>query len=297
MATLGSQEKGVLGPGSVSAAFQSLVNRSIAALETINFVGQQDDYSTYLEMNRLRLRGLDSIETVLKNRSHWFFQLRSSFLDQDQLFKFDLSRLDRYILLPIDYGWVNNRDCYFISHYWRSASHPDPDGTDLRMFQQDLVSDTLWSYVWVDWTCAPQVDGDGRRTPLEQHYFEKMLQCMQMLVRDCAFEWRFPAWEPRAWILYEVAENALSHYSCTVTEDNRLFLCHVKEMVRFGVHSVLNKYKYRCTNASDMDLVTGKLEMLVILAKIFPKDFALRRTLLDYLNKPGSTVSGDWVGG
>lgn len=217
-----------------------------------------------------------------------FFQLRSSFLDQDRFFKFDLSRLDRYILLPIDYGWVNNHDCYFISHYWCSASHPDRDGTDLRMFQQDLVSDTLWSYVWVHWTCMPQVGVEGKRTPLEKYYFGMMLQCIPMLVRDCAFEWRFPAWEPRAWILYEMADYVLGHREYVATEDNRPFLLHVQEMVLLGVHPVLDKYKYRCTNASGMDLVTGWLELLVILAKIFPDDVAIRQDLLDSLNKPAN---------
>ncbi|KAJ6498743.1 hypothetical protein C8R45DRAFT_979694 [Mycena sanguinolenta] len=294
MATIGS---GGQGSGSVAAAsrFQSLVNRSITAWATINFV--TDDHSTALEYHRSLLRSLGSIEDVLKSRSYWFFQLRSSFLNQDRLCKFDLTQLDRYILLPIDYGWVNNHDCYFVSHYWRSASHPDRDGTDLRMFQQDMASDTLWSYVWVDWTCMPQVGVDGKRTPLEKYYFGMMLQCIPMLVRDCAFEWRFPAWEPRAWILYEMAEYVLGHLQHVITDDNRPFLLHSQEMVLFGVHPVLEKYKYRCTNASDMALVTGRLELLVILAKIFPNDVAARQDLLDWLSKPGSgSVSNVMLG-
>ncbi|KAJ7260298.1 hypothetical protein B0H12DRAFT_1231792 [Mycena haematopus] len=288
MTTLGSQGQTGQRSGSVSVelrGFQSLVNRSIAAWATINFV--TDNYSTSLEYHSSRLRHLSSIEDLLKCRSYWFFQLRSSFLEQDRLSKFDLSRLDRYILLPIDYGWVNNRDCYFVSHYWRSLSHPDPDGTDLRMFWEDLVSDTLWSYVWVDWTCMPQ-GVDGRRTPLEKYYFGMMLQCIPMLVRDCAFEWRFPAWEPRAWILYEMAEYVLGHLGHIITDDNRPFLLHVQEMVLVGVHPVLNKYKYRCTNASDMEMVTGRLELLVILAKIFPDNVAARQELLDLLSKPAN---------
>ncbi|KAF8150373.1 hypothetical protein K438DRAFT_1865714 [Mycena galopus ATCC 62051] len=156
------------------------------------------------------------------------------------------------------------------------------------MFQQDLGSDTLWSYVWVDWTCMPQVGVDGKRTPLEKYYFGMMLQCIPMLVRDCAFEWRFPAWEPRAWILYEVAEYVLGHREYVTTDDNRPFLLHVREMVLFGVHSVLDMYEYRCTNASDMALVTGRLELLVILAKIFPNDVAIRQDLLDDLSKPAN---------
>ncbi|KAJ6474847.1 hypothetical protein C8R45DRAFT_1217244 [Mycena sanguinolenta] len=286
MAIPGSQDERGPGSESVSAAlcFESLVNRSIAAWATINFV--TDDYSTALENHSSRLRRFGSIEDVLRCREYWFFQLRSSFMIQDRFFKFDLSGLDQYILLPIDYGWANNRNCYFISHYWRNPLHPDPDGTDLCMIQQDLVSDPLWSYVWLDWTCMPQVGADGKRTPLEKDYFKKMLPYIPMLVRDCAFEWRFPAWEPRAWILYEVAEYITTHREYVTTEDNRPFLFHIQKMVLFGVHPVLHMYKYRCTNASDMALVTGRLELLIILAKIFPDDVSTRQDLLDMLDKP-----------
>ncbi|KAJ7776396.1 hypothetical protein B0H16DRAFT_1506662 [Mycena metata] len=258
-----------------SRCFKSLIDRSIIAWKTISF-------------HSSRLHRFRSIEDVLECREYWFFQLRSSFLEQDRLSKFDLSQLNRYILLPIDYGWANNHDCYFISHYWRSASHPDRDGTDLRLFKQDLASDAQWSYVWVDWTCAPQVGVDGKRTPLEQYYFGMLLQCIPMLVRDCAFEWRFPGWEPRAWILYEVTEFILGHRGYTITEDNTTFLHHIKEMVWLGVHYVLDKYNYRCTNASDMHLVTGRLELLIILAKIFPDDVGASQGLWDLLNKPAN---------
>ncbi|KAJ7020079.1 hypothetical protein C8F04DRAFT_1197042 [Mycena alexandri] len=115
-----------------------------------------------------------------------------------------------------------------------------------------------------------------------------MLQCIPMVVCDCAFEWRFPAWEPRAWILYEMAEYVLGHREYMATEDNGPFLFHVQEMVLFGVHHVLDKHGYQCTNASDMDLVTGRLELLVIIAKIFPDDVATRQDLLDSLNKPAN---------
>ncbi|KAF7378456.1 hypothetical protein MSAN_00272700 [Mycena sanguinolenta] len=282
MATPGSQGEGTqrCGSGSTVSSFKSLIDRSIAAWATINFV--TDNYSTAFENYRSRICNLGSVEDVLKCRSYWFFQLRTSFLSQDRFLKFDLSRLDEYILLPIDYGWANNHDCYFISHYWRTASHPDPDGTDLRMFQQDLVSDTLWSFVWIDWTCAPQVGVDGKRTPLEEYYFELMLQCIPMLVRDCAFEWRFPAWEPRAWILYEVAEYILGHTKYVETEDNRPFRLHVEEMLPF----------WRALRAGQV-----QLELLVILAKIFPDDVAIRQELLDSLNKPANgTVSNSVPG-
>jgi hypothetical protein len=52
--------------------------------------------------------------------------------------KWDLDRLEEYILLPIDYGFANNQDCFFISHFWRTSEHPDPQADDMRFFREDL---------------------------------------------------------------------------------------------------------------------------------------------------------------
>jgi hypothetical protein len=70
--------------------------------------------------------------------------------------KWDPDRLDEYILLPVEYGFANRKDCFFVSHYWRSRDHPDPKGEDFRLSHKDL-SKVEWSYVWVDWTFMPQV--------------------------------------------------------------------------------------------------------------------------------------------
>lgn len=212
---------------------------------------------------------------------------------QDRLTKWNASQLDDYIVLPINYGYVNNEDCYFVSHYWREKDNPDPHGDDLRTFQEDLADDEKWSYIWVDWTCMPQGDDQGVRSDREKHYFKLMLAYIPMLIRDCAFEWRFPPYEPRAWILYEVAEYILCHVQHTITDDNKLFINHIWEMVYFpivnqkvGVREVLKKHSYKCTNDSDLDLVTGWLEILVIIARCFPTDIATRQDVLDMLNRP-----------
>lgn len=219
---------------------------------------------------------------------------------QDRLTKWDASRLGDYIVLPIDYGFVNNKDCYFISHYWREKDHPDRNGEDLRGFKEDIASDELWSYVWVDWTCMPQGNGKGERSEREKSYFKLMLTCIPMLVRDCAFEWRFPPHEPRAWVLYEIAEFILGHKLDITTDDNKTFINHVSEMVNFpvvdehtGVCQILDKYGYDCTNKGDKRLVTGWLEILVILTKCFPgeTEIVFRKEVLDMLNKP---AVGSW---
>lgn len=157
------------------------------------------------------MRKVKTVDHLLKRRDFWFFQLRNAFLQQDRFMKWDITRLEDYIVLPVNYGFVNNRDCWFVSHYWREKNSPDPDGEDLRMIKKDIV-DESWSYIWVDWTCMPQGNDEGVRTSLEKNYFKLMLAYIPMLVRDCAFVWNFPAtYEPRAWILYEVAEFVLCH--------------------------------------------------------------------------------------
>jgi hypothetical protein len=211
-----------------SAVFQSLLERSIAAWHSLNYVGEDkaDAFSKHIGI----LRSLNSIEILLEDRQFWFFQLRESFMRQDCFVKWNPDRLDEYILLPIDYGIANNQGCFFVSHYWRTCEHPDPQAEDLRLFREDLEK-MEWSYIWLDWTCMPQIP----RTGSEQRYFNKMLRCIPMVVRDCAFEWRFPKFEPRAWTLFEAAQNVLNHSEFTVTNDIKCFISHV-----MGLNGYLN---------------------------------------------------------
>lgn len=265
------------------AALQSLLDRSITAWFSLTYVGVNPGVSKDEAFNKHidNLREIRSLDSLLQDRQYWFFQLRDSFLNHDRVLKWDSNHLERYILLPVDYGFANNQDCYFVSHYWHTKDHPDPEGSDLRLIQEDLRGEE-WSYVWLDWTCMPQVP----RTDGEQRYFNRMLRYISMLVRDCAFAWRFPSFEPRAWVLFEVAEFVLTHKGRWVTDDIAPFIAHVDEMVRIGnVHPIIDKYGYRCTKNGDMRLVVGWLEILVIIANIV-EDVGVRQCILDVLNRP-----------
>jgi hypothetical protein len=260
----------------MSSAFHSLVERSIIAWDSLDFVGK-DRAVTTLDLAEL-LRSLISLEALLRNRQFWFFQRRNSFLKQRLLMKWSPAHLDEYILLPICYGFVNNNDCFFVSHYWHTREHPDPEGHDMRLFREDLVREE-WSYIWVDWTCMPQAP----RNDAQQTYFKKILYCIPMLVRDCAFEWRFPTFEPRAWILFEVAEFILNHRRYIETTDIKPFIQHVFDMLEEGVRPVVSNHGYICTNGGDLQLVIGWLEVLVILVKIIPH-VGMRQKILDWVN-------------
>lgn len=232
------------------------------------------------------LRKASTIEEVLVSMKFWFFQHRASFMQQKFMARWDPEHLDAYILRPtiID-GFANKRDC-FISHYWRTPQHPDPEGEDMRDFRRDL-GELERSYIWVDCTCLPQAP----RTKEQTVYFKRMLRYLPTLIRDCAMEYRYPPFEPRGWILLEVAYYFLGYSGKFETpKDAENFLSHIAAMCNEGgansVKSLLSKYGYRCTNDSDLYLVTGRLELLVILTRIFRK-VAERRWILNWIEKEG----------
>ncbi|KAI0118322.1 hypothetical protein GGR51DRAFT_499059 [Nemania sp. FL0031] len=194
----------------------------------------------------------------------WFFQRREAFLSQETMTKWSRDRLDDYILLPATPGYVTEDDCFFVSHFWHARDNPDPGGNYLRLFQDELRSQT-WLYVWVDWTCTPQAP----RNEQEENYFKRSLQTMSGIIRNSGFIWHYPPFEPRLWILYEMAENCFTHDGgLAVTEDNREFGEHVVEMLKEGVRPTLEKYGYRCTYDRDQEFLTVWLESLVLLRKL-----------------------------
>jgi len=149
----------------------------------------------------------------------------------------------------------------------------------MRLFREDLAN-ADWSYVWVDWTCLPQAP----RSEAQQAYFQRKLEGIPMLIRNCGFEWRFSTFRPRAWILFEVAVFMLAQRSYTITADLKPFISHVMEMFGKGVHTVISNHQYACTEGSDLQLITGWLELLLILAKVVP-DITERRDILDFAER------------
>jgi hypothetical protein len=265
------------GANGASASYQALVERSVTVWNSLNYVGESrtDNIRHFTEI----IRDLHSLDALLQHGQFWFFQRKESFINQNLLMKWDHDNLDAYVLLPVEYGFLNNKDCFFISHFWRTREHPDPEGQDLRLFLDDL-EESEWSYVWVDWTCLPQTP----RNEQQQLYFTRMLRFVPALGRDCAFEWRYPSFEPRAWILFEVGVYVLCHKEFMAADDVKPFVSHVKEMFSEGVRAIVSKYDYVCTNSDDLTIIIGWLELLVILARIVPDVYA-RHMILDWFDK------------
>ncbi|KAF2732702.1 hypothetical protein EJ04DRAFT_544551 [Polyplosphaeria fusca] len=249
---------------SSDVAWSSLVSRSIAAWDDLI----SDEQPVPIDLHKNLLREYHSLDEFLvespKLLTFWFFQRRSAFISQKRFKKWSREDLDDLVLIPASPGYVWRTDCFFVSHFWRSREHPDPDGTTLRLHQAELEPQT-WSYIWVDWTCMPQ----HPRSPSEQKYFSRGLRTMSGIIRNTGFIYFYPPFKPRLWILYEIAEY---HLTCVggiqKTPDIEPFLQHINEMIEKGVLETLAKHHYDCYEDYDRQFLTSWLELLVLFRRL-----------------------------
>lgn len=54
-------------------------------------------------------------------------------MSQERMEKWSRDKLDDYVLLPALPGFVTRKECFFISRFWHTRDHPDPDGEYLRL--------------------------------------------------------------------------------------------------------------------------------------------------------------------
>lgn len=245
----------------------------------MTYVGDAESKDADFKLLSGTLRSFGSIDDLLRSRiMFWFFQRRESIMKQNQFLKWDPSRLDEYVLLPVAYGFVNKRDCFYVSHFWRTKEHPDPRGEDFRLVHSDLANQS-WAYVWVDWTCLPQ----SPRSKTQTEYATKMLHRASILMRNCGFEWRYPDFQPRLWILVEVAQYMLTTKNYTTTPDMKPFINDVLAMEKEGVRHIIRQRGYKCSIGRHYRLLVGWLELLIIMSKLVP-NVSLKRSLLDLLD-------------
>ena len=247
-------------------AWCRLVARSIAAWEILTRFAPAEEISKQIPKEIMQECG--SLDDFFSQASNplifWFFQRWDAFVAQSTMNKWSRDLLEDYILVPASLGFVNRNDCFFVSHFWRTSSHPDPDGKYLRLYQDELRTQS-WTYIWVDWTCIPQ----DLRTPAAERYFLRSLETMSGIIRNCGVTWFYPPFEARMWILYEVAEYTLTcSQSFEATPDMNKFKNHVQEMLQTGVLSVLDRYGYTCSYERDRAFLTSWLEILVLLTRL-----------------------------
>jgi hypothetical protein len=107
---------------------------------------------------------------------------------------------------------------------------------------------------------------------------------MSGIIRNCGFMYFYPPFEPRLWILYEIAEFVLTcnEPNDYITPDIKTFRRHIDEMAKTSVQAVLRKYKYRCGFERDERFLTSWLELLILLKKLcFHVEFI--RNIMDSL--------------
>ncbi|KAK4108418.1 hypothetical protein N656DRAFT_428057 [Canariomyces notabilis] len=255
------------GNDACGAAWSSLVRRSLEAWQALD--GSETNLPAIAVSDLQEYATLDAFLSGVAMGSgifFWFFQRREPFLAQKTMAKWSKDRLDDYILLPAMMGFVLRRECFFVSHFWQSKDDPDPGGKYLRLHQRELRPQA-WSYIWIDWTCMPQEP----RTKSEEAYFERALQRMPFIIQNCGFAWFYPPFEPRLWILYEIAQFILTcSGELPPVEDIKEFRDHVNEMVQTGVRSTLQ---------------------LLVLLKRLPVDIIQLRRIVDSLTWFSPTAS------
>ncbi|KAI9667810.1 MAG: hypothetical protein M1821_000629 [Bathelium mastoideum] len=259
------------------AAWRSLVSRSIAAWEPLAQNELTITQKRPLGSNLQEYHSLDDFLVQSGRRfKFWFFQQRSAFMSQKRVKKWSRVELDDYVLLPALPGFVMRRDCFFVSHFWRTLDHSDPDGERLRLHQAELEPQT-WLYIWVDWTCMPQ----RPRTSPEEAYFHGCLRAVPSIIRNSGFSYFYPPFEPRLWVLYELTEYVLTcSGGLAMTSDMETFSQHINEMGKIGVQATLAKQNYRCSYDRDRQYLSSWLELLVVLRKMrFSIDFV--RNIMD----------------
>lgn len=273
--------------------WDSLVVRSIEAMEALASAVPGNPKERVIDA----LQDCSCLDDFLcKSLSYimfWFFQRRDAFLSQETMTKWNRDVLDNYVLLPATFGFVSRKECFFVSHFWRTREHPDPNGEYLRLLQAELQKQE-WSYIWVDWTCIPQ----SPHSRGEEAYFLRSLETMSGIIRNCGFMYFYPPFEARLWILYEIAEYVLT---CSgdfeATPDILEFKDHIQEMVQTSVGSVLAKYSYMCTHDRDKAFLTSWLEVLVLLTRLRIGIIDRRRFMDNMTWSPTATTIHHAAGG
>jgi len=97
----------------------------------------------------------------------------------------DHHSFQRYQDIPERYFIKGCNNFYFLSHEWETIFDPDPSGKQFKRFKAYLakseIEDVPRTGYWYDFSCSPQRDTDGNRTPEEEIEFTSILKIMHIL--------------------------------------------------------------------------------------------------------------------
>lgn len=105
-------------------------------------------------------------------------------------------------------------------------------------------------------------------------------------MRECAFEWRYPEFQPRLWIFLEVAQYMLKGSGdFAAAADMKPYIDDVQAMKSEAVHQIITRRGYGCSVSRNYRLLIGWLELLIIVSKIVP-EIPIKKFILDLVKPP-----------
>lgn len=227
-----------------------------------------------------------TIQEILSSKTNIlvFFVRKEAILKMKRFIVWEEMNFNDFILIPLDSLFINNHDCQFFSHFWRTKNHPDPDGYDLELLKQHLRQDKITKYVWIDYCCIPQhLDHE-----IKQRYFEYILTRIPVLIQECSFNFFYIENDVRnrVWIFYEMMLYNLIHVKkLPITEDNEKYY---NFMLKFlSENNLLEDFfvrnDFKTASEDDLTYIIKYLTIFMKLGSIID-DIAQIHELLDNLN-------------
>jgi len=104
-------------------------------------------------------------------------------------------------------SWSMRPPCFFVSHRWIRADHPDPESLQLLQLKERLDALRLpEAFIFYDYCSMYQKP----RSDVEEHLFRSQLYSLNFVTAKCDFWWLgTPDYFERAWCVFEFGTGAL----------------------------------------------------------------------------------------
>lgn len=141
---------------------------------------------------RPKMRFARSLADCLEMEQKKTLELRSAYPDVFYKIPFlsgrffqDYDHFEQHQRIPEKYFVRDPEDYYFISHRWDTPMAPDPTNRQfktLKEFYLRLKPSVQKTYgFWYDFSCVPQRNAAGDRSPADEARFQELLQGMHLL--------------------------------------------------------------------------------------------------------------------
>lgn len=263
-----------------NSPWQRLVVRSMIAWDDITLTVPATDLAEF-HTKRLEamheLLSIPDLDTFMQcgyTNVFFFFQLRDVFQQQQDFTRWSRDRLDDYVLFPSTRGFINNKDCCYVSYLPyhpiqgpERTNEPNPQKQNVQQLKSYVGSES-WKFIFLHWSCMPQ---DANEVANAATYLARTRWALSLLMRQCAFAGdRGFHWEGRLWTLWEHVEFYLTtdddgpNDALANAWDTSLFAQHVRMVPWHGARHVLTRMEYIGDNDHEQAVLTSWLEVLVL---------------------------------